>query len=398
LKLKLMGMTTTNSTQLSAINPGFGASHGTTELRRISPERNSDLPAIHEVPSQRGSQRGVGDLDLSVRAVRMMDIPRIARMSTVFRLNQPEIELAGYSAMKSAIRSISPGGSSKPRLFVASAEDRLVGFIHFQPAYSDRRWHVIAVGTGTGVYDASPVEDVLIRHGITAAGLRGVKRLFARVQSGSDLVNTFAKLGFTAYATETIFVTDAARVLGESVPVREQEQTDTWAIHQLYNATVPKTVQYAEALTSHRWDLRGPDELVGNSRRLGWLVDDGHSIAAYGRVACGANAHAVELLYLPDRTHVLGGLIDTIVQEIRTRSRSKRIICTLRGYQAEAAKELESRGFDPVLEQDLHVKYTTVTARAPQPEPLALHAEVIERLPKRVPSFLQQKHQDETAV
>lgn len=48
---------------------------------------------------------------------------------------------------------------------------------------------------------------------------------------------------------------------------------------------------------------------------------------------------------------------------------------------------LESRGFDPVMEQDLLVKYTTATARAPHFELLPLHSDVIERSPKRVPSF-----------
>ena len=43
------------------------------------------------------------------------------------------------------------------------------------------------------------------------------------------------------------------------------------------------------------------------------------------------------------------------------------------------------------------MKYTTATARALQAEPILLNSDVIERLPKRVPSFLNQKHQDEAA-
>ena len=391
-------MSTVRSSELSATDQGARAQRRLAGLRRPSDDAESEFPRIIDSSSTDRVHEAIQDrFELSVRSVRILDLARLARMSTIHRLNQPEIELAGYSATRSAIGAMTPGGGSRPRIFVASVEDRIVGFAHFQPTFADRRWHAIALGTGTGVYDAGPVEDSLLRHGITAAGLRGVKRLFARIESGTDLVSSFGRLGFAPYATETIFVTESAMNLGQSVPVRRQEQTDTWAIHQLYNATVPKTVQYAEALTSHRWDLRGTDELARSSRRLGWLVDDGHAVAAYGRVSCGKRAHAIELLYLPERTDALGGLIDSIIHELKTSSHVKRIYCTLRGYQAEAAKEFESRGFEPVLEQDLHVKYTTATARALQAEPILLNSDVIERLPKRVPSFLNQKHQDEAA-
>lgn len=143
-------------------------------------------------------------------------------------------------------------------MFVACVEEKIVGFVHFQPVYQDQRWHAVALGTETGVYDASPVEDELLRHAVTAAGLRGVKRLYARIQSGTDLVNSFERVGFAPFATETIFVAETYISEGRSAPIRAQDTTDTWAIHQLYNATAPRQVQYAEALTSHRWDLSDP--------------------------------------------------------------------------------------------------------------------------------------------
>ena len=299
--------------------------------------------------------------------------------------------------MRSELRSALPIVRSKPFLYVATVESRLVGMVQFQPTSPDRRWHAIAIGTATGVYHSGPVEDGLLRHAITAAGLRGVKRLFARLPSGSELVESFGRIGFAPYATETIFVADVPQGRAKSVPVRRQETSDTWAIHQLHNSTVPKQVQYAEAITSHRWDLRGRDELAGGGNRLGWLVDDNAGLAAYGRVLLGPRANSIELLYSPDRTETIGGLLDRILTDLRSESKQKRVYCTLRGYQVEAAKELEVRGFEPILEQDLLVKYTTATARAPQFEPLPLHSELIERLPKRVPSFLSQTPKDEKA-
>jgi hypothetical protein len=336
-------------------------------------------------------------LDLSVRSAHLRDLPALARMSSVYRLNEPEISLHRFSIVREMVRSWAPGRRSRPRIFVACVADKIVGYVEFQPAFPDRRWHAVALGTATGVYDAGPVEDVLIRHAVTAAGLRGVKRLYARAQSGSDLLNSFCRVGFSPYATETVFVADGVHIESCSAPARAQERTDTWAIHQLYNATAPNAVQYAEALTSHRWELSAFDELAPGSRRTGWLVDDGHAVAAYVRITHGKDAHALELLYLPDHAETLRGLIDMVLTQMRSTGKVGRVYCVLRGYQAEAAKELESRGFEPILEQDLLVKYTTATARVPQPEPFGLHAEVIERLPKRAPSFLRQKPSDEAA-
>lgn len=335
--------------------------------------------------------------ELVVRSVRLTDIPILSRMASIRQLNQPETNLRRYSVAREALRSLAPWRRSRPRVFVARVADKTVGFVEFQAALPDRRWHAVALATATGVYDASPVEDALLRHAITAAGLRGVKRLYARAPSGSDLVSSFCRAGFTPYATEMIFVADAIRVSGGTLPVRSQERTDTWAIHQLYNATVPRQVQYAEALTSHRWDLAALDELAPGSRRSGWLVEEGHAVAAYGRVTVGKLANAIELLYLPDHAETVRGLIDTVLFQLRSKGGAGRTYCILRGYQTEAAKELTQRGFEPIMEQDLLVKYTTASARAPQAEPLALHADVIERLPKRVPSFLQQKPSDEAA-
>lgn len=391
-------MSTQQSWSMNASDPIAEIQRRVVELRRASQSASEATPNVWQPSADVGAdEEANGPLTLNVRAARYRDLPGIARIRTVRRLNQPDLAIRGYSCARSIVRANAPLVPSKPHVFVATVESRIVGFVQFQPAGPDRRWHAIAVGTATGVYDSGPVEDELLRHAITAAGLRGVKRLFGRIPSGTDLLESFGRVGFSPYATETIFAADGPKSFGLDVPVRRQEPSDTWAIHQLHNATVPKQVQYAEAITSHRWDLRGRDELSRSDARLGWLVDDGAGLGAYGRVSCGHHVHVIELLYLPDRTEVLGGLIDRVVADLRASDGKARVYCTLRGYQAEAAKELEARGFEPVLEQDLLVKYTTATARAPQFEPLPLHSEVIERLPKRVPSFLQQKPHDEKA-
>jgi hypothetical protein len=338
-----------------------------------------------------------GPVDVAVRSIKLRDVPGLVRIPNVLLLNQPEAGLGSFSATAEALRAIGPGGRSRPRLFTAAVDERVVGFAEFRATLPDRRWHAIALGSATGVYDAGPVVDAMLRHAITAAGLRGVKRLYARAPNDSDTVECFCRAGFAPFASETVFAAEEIEQRGQPIPVRRQEQTDTWAIHQLYNATVPRQVQYAEALTSHRWDLTGADELAPGSIRSGWLVDEGHAVAAYGRITHGRQSHAVEVLFLADRFDIVSGLIDALLNQIKPRLKGGTVYFVLRGYQTEAVKILEMRGFEPVREQVLLVKYTTAAARPAAVEPVALHADVIERLPKRVPSFLKQEPRNDPA-
>jgi hypothetical protein len=98
----------------------------------------------------------------------------------------------------------------------------------------------------------------------------------------------------------------------------------------------------------------------------------------------------------PDHGEVLPDVIDAVLQRLAGSGSKCRVFVAVRGYQVELATALERRGFDPVLEQDLLVKYTTAPIRQPQPDATPIHAEVIERLPKRVPSFLHVPRHDES--
>ncbi|HEY7035956.1 MAG TPA: hypothetical protein VH482_31775 [Thermomicrobiales bacterium] len=359
-----------------------------------SPDRTEVL--WHPAGAEQDDDSSFSPLELTVRTARLTDLVPLVRVATVLRLNQPEINLHPYRPVRAAASRFLRWRQNRPRVFVACAGDRLVGFAHWQPVLPDRRWQLIALGSSTGVYDAAPVWEELVRHATTAAGLRGVKRLYARVPVGAPAVEAVRRVGFNAYASETVFLAQQLHSAPGVIPLRAQEQTDTWAIHQLYNSAVPKQVQFAEAWTSHRWDVR-----VGGSSDVvtrGWLAEEGHQLLGYVRVSSHGSTHVMELIYAPDNHAILPGLLDGVIARLRGVARVGRVYCALRGYQAEAVAALSERGFDPVLEQDLHVKYTTATARVPQPETVPFHAEVIERLPKRVPSFLHGKPGDGTAI
>jgi len=340
-------------------------------------------PNEAEEADRRGVARGDAPYALSVRSVRPTDLPELIRPPEVVLLNEPRISGRSYSPVRMAMGAMVPG-RDRPKFFVARSNGNLVGFSHFQQSRPDRRWLGIAMGAATGVYGSGPAWEELLRHTTIAAGLRGVKRLFAKAPSGIPLLDAFDRANYTAYATETIFVSSHPIFGAHEMAPRRQEAADAWAVHQLYNAATPKQVQYAEAFTSDRWAIK-PEH--SGERISAWILEEGSLIIGSVRITSVGGDHRLELLHHPERPETAKELITVALAKLRKETKIVRIYCAVRGYQAEAATALEDRGFDPVMEQDLLIKYTTATARIPQNEGTPFPAELIERLPKRAPSF-----------
>lgn len=344
-----------------------------------------------------GANRASPILPLTVRRVRLLDVADLRSLDLLFRLNLPDSQLKSYSAFRAGARAAMPGMRGRRPAFVARAGDRLVGFIQFRPKEPDDRWVVLAVGTAVGVYESDPVIEAMLEHGVRSAGLRGVKRLFASVPKTYALSEAFRRQAWTPYATEWVFSGPSKRAHGGgAVRLRPQQQVDTWAIHQLYNAAVPKPVQDAEALTSHHWDLRAAAPPMGAREITGWLIEDGHLVIGYARITESSRACVVEFVYHPERIDILPDLVEGALDEIRPMS-GRRNYCAVRGYQAELATALGDRGFDVMLEQDLMIKYTTATVRLPVIETVPFQLEVGEKIPQRVPTFLQGRSGDGAA-
>src|SRR5262245_48016758 len=82
-------------------------------------------------------------LSLVVRLARLTDVVSMMRVPTVLRLNQPEINLGPYRPGRSTVSHLERWRQNRPRVFVARAGDRHVGFAHWQPVLPDRRWQFI---------------------------------------------------------------------------------------------------------------------------------------------------------------------------------------------------------------------------------------------------------------
>lgn len=283
------------------------------------------------------------------------------------------------------VKQLLPFTGSERRVFVARSGRRPVGFVVFRVVGPDQRWVVENISANLGVYEAGPVLEQLLNHGVIAAGLEGTKRLYSHVPTASPMLPSIRRCGFAPYTTELIFASATAPVPAGPTGGRRQVSSDVWSIHQLYIASVPRQVQYAEALTSHTWDLKRQG--MGGSTRTGWLVDDGYQAVGYMRVESCHSAHVLEFVMHPDHRHRFPELIGTVAKDLQGRlARPTYVI--VRTYQREFLPHLEELGFTFQMEQELHVKYTTALVRAPAGVSVSFGSDVKEPAAKRVPTFL----------
>lgn len=323
---------------------------------------------------------------LHVRPVSLADIPPLLRLPGTLRLDVPDSVVANHSESIDLPSALPMLRRERPT-FVATADGHPVGFVRFSPRSPDERWVVTAIAASTGVYSPEPVWEGLLEHGVRSAGLRGVRRLYARVPVGHRLLQTMLHAGWVAYSRETVFRAERLTAIGRAPQgLRLQEPADTWAIHQLYAATVPRQIQEIEALTSHVWHMDERRRARSGVRKTGWLLDDSSTIKAYARYTKGPRAGMVDALVPPGDRGAFGGLLDGLIMAGK---QTRPVYCALRAYLLDCQDELTQRGFVAIGEQETLIRYTTATVRAPISDPVHFPVELRPALPQRVPTFLE---------
>ena len=379
-------------------------------LSHASGHRNAAAPAWHNTvyvsgqhPEAEAAETPLADRSaglvhhptLRIRPYSIVDMPALVRFPGVLRLDVPESLLFARPGMPDLPAALPVLRKERPA-FVAIADGQLVGFVRFSPRRPDGRWVISAIGASTGVYAPEPVWEALLAHGVRAAGLRGVRRLFARVPAGHPIVDTMHQSGWVSYSRETVFRAERlTRVARSGHHLRLQEPADTWAIHQLYAAAAPRQVQEIEALTSHVWDMEQSRRGSRRVRQTGWLLEENGELAAYARYTRGSRAGMIDAVVLPGNARHLGMLLDGVNAAPR-RGRPRPVYCALRAYLMDLKDELTERGFSAIGEQELLIRYTTASARSSQAEPVHFPVELRQGLPRRVPTFLESQPTDGT--
>lgn len=283
------------------------------------------------------------------------------------------------------LRELLPFTGSDRRVFVARSGGRVVGAVSFKVVRPDQRWVVDNISANLGVYAANPVLEELLHHGVVAAGLEGTKRLYLHVPTASPMLPSIRRAGFAPYTTESILASPVVPGPTGAYRGRRQVSSDVWSIHQLYIASVPRQVQYAEARTSHHWDIQRQG--MSGTTCHGWLIEDGHQAVGYMKVESTYRAHVLEFVMHPDHRHRFPDLVATVGEDLQSRlARPAYVI--VRNYQREYQHYLHEIGFTYQMEQELHVKYTTVPVRAPVGASAVFSTDLKEPVGKRVPTFL----------
>lgn len=322
---------------------------------------------------------GSARLPVVIRGMSGRDLPGLLRMQQADgRLDLPDSVVSGYTPLSGLIRGRwNPFRGTRIRTYVAVAKQSPVAFMQVRDRVTDPRnkWDLVYLGAGRSAAAATPERRVelwaaLLDYITAAAGRRGVQRLYAKVTGAGDVAEAFHIAGYTRYGEETIHVLagappDEAESL-EDLYIRPQVAGDTWALHQLYTLTAPKVVQYAEAYTSHRWELsrRGAVAAQGGLREWGFVVERGHEIAIYCRVARQGSKSRLEFVYEPTARELLPQALSAILRWLDP-GPGEQIYCATREFQAELSSILREHGFAAKGVQDVLVRYTVVSARAP---------------------------------
>ena len=174
-------------------------------------------------------------------------------------------------------------------LYVASVDSEVCAYAQYERGGEQYRWNLLRLGAGSPRVDAT--DDVaielwvaLLEEGVRAAGRDGARRIFAFAVEKTAHFEALQQAGFAPYARFDVLRGGFQRGLRESVPVRAQHDSDLWSIHQLYNRVTPRSVQFAEALTSDAWAADPePRFPLRRRRRLGFVVptDDGIGAACH---------------------------------------------------------------------------------------------------------------------
>lgn len=354
---------------------------------RGSSAQPSDAPAADQSPVLDHRP------NLRIRPYSVVDVPALLRFPGVLRLDVPDSLVLPRSGSLDLPAALPLLRKDRPT-FVAIADGQQVGFVRFSPRRPDGRWVITAIGASTGVYAPEPVWEALLLHGIRSAGLRGVRRLFARIPADHTLDGAMRQSGWVPYAREMVFRAERlSPVVRTARDLRLQETADTWAIHQLYAASVPRQVQEIEALTSHFWHMDQSRRSIRGIRQTGWLLEENGEISAYARYTRGSQAGMIDAVVAPGKGAHLGALLDGVIAAPK-RGRPRPVYCALREYFLDLKDELTDRGFTKIGEQVLLIRYTTAAARTATLDPVHFPVELRQALPRRVPTFLEGQQTD----
>jgi hypothetical protein len=219
-----------------------------------------------------------------------------------------------------------------------------------------------AYGGGSGHPTDPDTWFRLLEQLVLHAGHHRVQRLYAALsQRHEELREVFRQIGFGTFAQQTVLRLDGPDWdQGTTMaPMRPQHRRDVWAVHKLYGATTPHSIQHAEHRAPRDWAL---PLARGWSRpyRKAWVLGPQDDLVAYLNVSSGPAAHVLTLLIRPDSRDAATDVLRFGLGQIAD---ALPVYLLLRDYHQELMLPAGDLGFQPIGEQSLLFKQTTVVVR-----------------------------------
>ena len=212
----------------------------------------------------------------------------------------------------------------------------------------------------------------LLTHAVSAAGERGLQRVFASVPDQSEALQVMIAAGFSVYAREEIYrlIPDAYPQAAAGEGIRPERSVDAWYVSQLFREVVPHLVQQAEALAASK-GVEAANGLLSGERGEGFVLADQSAVVGYGHLLPGRAGHWLTLIVHPRAYDRAEALLDYGLALLNYYP-AHPVYCALREYQGGVRALLQARGFALVSRQCRVVKHTT--ARVAEPARSLVHA------------------------
>lgn len=249
-------------------------------------------------------------------------------------------------------------------VLVAAVDDELCAFAVFERDEPRYRWNLCWLAAGSLRVDATDevateLWIALLEEGVLRAGDAGARRVFAFCHPDSAEHHSLLATGYVSYASYIVLRGHFKLGLRESGHVREQHESDLWSIHQLYNRTTPRPVQFAEALTSDAWVTDDESPIPFRNRsRFGFVVPTEDGIGAACHIDLGSSRPTVTLLCDHRLTHAVPSIVADSLDHASIR---RDVDVVLPGYQQELQNPLINAGFSVIDEIIGTVRHTTVS-------------------------------------
>jgi hypothetical protein len=222
--------------------------------------------------------------------------------------------------------------------------------------------HFAAFGGGPGHPTDPDAWFRLLEALVAEAGNHRVQRLYAALsQRHEELREIFRQVGFGPYSYQTVLRLEGPDWdQGTSIaPMRPQHRRDVWAIHKLYGALTPHSIQQAEVRAPRDWALPLARRWT-RPQRSAWVLGREDDLTAYLHVISGPASHVLTLLVRPEARDVTTDVLRFGLGQI---SDTLPVYLLLREHQQELLLPAGDLGFQPIGEQAMLFKQTTVSVR-----------------------------------